>query len=115
MHRDVKPDNFLMGFGSRANDVYVIDFGLANRYIDPRTYEHIPPNYVSLVGTARYASVNAHFGCEVSRRDDIESLLYVLLYFLKGSLPWQVRDSSCHEVTGLCALSRVFFWALPTT
>ena len=90
VHRDLKPDNFLMGCGWQGNQVFIIDFGLAKEYIDPTTRRHIPyRDRKSFTGTARYASRNQHRGIEHSRRDDIESLGYILMYFLRGNLPWQ--------------------------
>ncbi len=88
LHRDMKPDNFL--FDPIKKQIYIVDFGLAKQYRDSKTHVHIPyREHKSLIGTPRYASINTHLGIQNSRRDDLESLDYILLYFLRGSLPWQ--------------------------
>lgn len=89
IHRDIKPDNILMGLGDKSNVVHMIDFGLTRLVIDPKTGKHIP--FVSgknLIGTCRYVSVNSHMGFELSRRDDLITLGYVIINLFKGGLPW---------------------------
>ena len=91
LHRDIKPDNFTIGRGKQSHIIYLIDFGLSKKYRSSKgNHEHIKySENKRLIGTARYASINALKGCEQGRRDDMEALGYVLMYFLRGSLPWQ--------------------------
>lgn len=89
LHRDIKLQNFLTGYGN-SSEFYVCDFGLSDFYVDPQTHEHIPlTKGHSRYGTVRYASLNNHRGIEQSRRDDLESLGFVLIYAARGSVPWQ--------------------------
>ena len=90
IHRDIKPDNFVMGLNKDNATLYLLDFGLAKKYRSSKTLEQYP--YIKkkkLTGTARYASIHALEEMEQSRRDDLESVGYVLMYFLRGNLPWQ--------------------------
>jgi serine/threonine protein kinase len=90
LHRDIKPDNFVMGRGNHSHIVYILDFGLSKKYWSSRQNRHIPfCQNKKLTGTARYASINALSGCEQGRRDDLESIGYIIMYFVRGSLPWQ--------------------------
>lgn len=94
LHRDIKPANFIIGNlldPKTANTVHIIDFGLSRPYraIEP-PHKHIPyREEVNITGTARFASVNTHLRKEQSRRDDLEAILYMLIYFVAGALPWQ--------------------------
>lgn len=99
IHRDIKPENFMVFHGSsggshnatsRVPQLYMIDFGLSKCFWNPQTDEHVPfRSDKHLTGTARYASINNHKGFEQSRRDDLESLGYLLIYMINGKLPWQ--------------------------
>ena len=90
IHRDIKPDNFVLGRGEKSKNLFLLDFGLAKKYRSSKTLKHYPMiKRKNLTGTARYASINALNGLTQSRRDDLEAVGYVLLYFLRGRLPWQ--------------------------
>lgn len=100
LHRDIKPENFVVGNkeSNTMNTIYIIDFGISSLYIDRRTGKHVEYSEGnSLSGTARYVSINTHLGIEPSRRDDMEALAYVLIYLLKGSLPWEGIKSQTKE------------------
>uniref|UniRef100_A0A7S2D973 Casein kinase I n=1 Tax=Alexandrium andersonii TaxID=327968 RepID=A0A7S2D973_9DINO len=95
IHRDIKPENFMFGLKSKVHHVYLIDFGLSKRYYDAKHVQH--RTRLSLTGTARYASINAHKGIEQSRRDDMEAIGHMLIYFLRGILPWSGLDAKTQE------------------
>ena len=88
IHRDIKPENFVIGL-NKKNKIYIIDFGLSKRFRNPKNGEHIPyKDGKTLIGTAKYSSVYTHLGIEQSRRDDLESMIYTLIYLFNGNLPW---------------------------
>ena len=89
IHRDLKPDNMMMGLGKESNTMYLIDFGLTKSIVDSKTGKHMALlTNKNLIGTCRFVSLNAHHGFELSRRDDLLTLGYVMLHFIKGYLPW---------------------------
>lgn len=107
IHRDIKPDNFVMGTGTNSNQVYIIDFGLAKKYRNSNSHQHIPyKEGKSLTGTARYASIAALRGSEQSRRDDLEALGFVWIYLLRGNLPWMgLKDADRkHKYERICEI-----------
>jgi serine/threonine protein kinase len=92
VHRDIKPDNFLFGINelnksNKLNELFLIDFGFCKSYLDGENHAKIRSTY-NIIGSINYASIMSHRRYELSRRDDLESLCYMLLYFLNGSLPW---------------------------
>jgi len=91
VHRDIKPENFMFGVKEKVHHVYLIDFGLSKVFFDKK--HSAMRTRLSLTGTARYASLNAHRGVEQSRRDDLEAIGHMLMYFLRGSLPWSGLDA----------------------
>jgi len=101
VHRDIKPKMFMFGISEKIHHVYIIDFGLIKMYWDKQRNMHIPfRQKLSLTGTARYASVNAHKGCEQSRRDDLEAIGHMFFYFLRGALPWYCDPETHFEPHG---------------
>ena len=98
IHRDIKPENFTIGLKKYKNTIYMIDYGLTRKFCDSRK-NHIPyKEGKHLTGTALYASIYTHKGIEQSRRDDLESLGYMMIYFCKGELPWMNVKGKTKEI-----------------
>ena len=98
IHRDIKPENFTIGLKKYKNTIYMIDYGLTRKFCDSHK-NHIPyKEGKHLTGTALYASIYTHKGIEQSRRDDLESLGYMMIYFCKGELPWMNVKGKTKEI-----------------
>ena len=113
IHRDIKPENFLIGLGRKSHVIHLIDFGLSKRYIEQGNNKHIKyKEGKSLTGTARYVSVFTHLGIEQSRRDDLESLGYMLVFLANGSLPWVgipgKNKAEKYKLIGQCKAEKTF-------
>jgi len=88
VHRDLKPDNFVLDY-ENMDKLYCIDFGLAKKYVNNKNNHVEMTTKHKFCGTARYASISAHLGYTQSRKDDLESIGYILVYLFNGKLPWQ--------------------------
>jgi len=91
VHRDIKPDNFLFGLNEKKKEIYLIDFGFCKSYLNNGQHNQLK-QINNMIGSMNYASINSHNKLELSRRDDLESLAYMLIYFYYGSLPWNNID-----------------------
>ena len=89
VHRDMKPENFVIGRKNKERTIYLIDFGLSKKYLNNNNIHISMKTDRNIIGTVRYISMNTHQGLEQSRRDDLESFIYIIIYFMKGELPWQ--------------------------
>jgi len=89
IHRDMKPENFVIGRKNKERTIYLIDFGLSKKYLNNNNIHISMKTDRNIIGTVRYISMNTHQGLEQSRRDDLESFIYIIIYFMKGELPWQ--------------------------
>ena len=97
IHRDIKPENFLLG-SNNPNIIYLTGFGLCTKYCSSKSGKHIMPGFRgTFSGTIKYSSANAQRGNQLSRRDDLESLGYTILYFMKGGLPWMNLNQNINE------------------
>ena len=98
VHRDIKPANIAIGREDKHKFIYLLDFGLSKKFRSSTSKKHMPfIKNNKLIGNARYSSINALEGCSQSRRDDLESIGYVLIYLLQGRLPWQGYISRSKE------------------
>lgn len=102
IHGDITPDNFVMGIGRNSCKVYLLNMKWASEYINRRSHKHVLySENVKFYGSPHFASLNRHLGTLASRRDDLESCIYILIYFLRGSLPWQLYEGSPEDMEAI--------------
>lgn len=109
LHRDIKPDNFLIGLGKKVNQLNVIDFGMSKRYVDWTTGEHLLRKKKNIIcGTPLFTSKDTHRGYEHSRKDDLIAISHILVYlFNNGSLPWKPLVSEDVDPAEICKTKKV--------
>jgi len=111
VHRDIKPSNLVIGRFANVHKIYFVDFGLAEVFVDAHGKHRLCDAGLSFVGSAKFASVSAHRGITCSRKDDLESFAYVLIYMLTGTLPWN-HLQRCEDYSAIGDMKAAAAWTM---